>query len=231
MTTFRRGTGGSPTARHAAAALGAVVALGLLTACGDGSGNGGNRGGGSEKTGSASASSAPGGGTSTGANTASGKDEGAGANTASGKNKGAATNNAVGTRCNASELRGHVGRNEPGAGQENFPLVVTNFSGRTCTLYGYPGAAFVDGSGGQLGPDPVRVSGGPAKITLAPGKSAWAGLSFGNPEISGARTATPNGIEITPPDEKESVKVDWTAGRVPVSEAAKITVFRAGNGG
>ncbi|PTM95842.1 DUF4232 domain-containing protein [Streptomyces sp. VMFN-G11Ma] len=225
MATFRRGTGGFKTARHAVVAIGAVAALSLLTACGDGSGSGSgsgdsNGGGNSSRQTGSDSSDPP---TDSGTRTAS---------PTTGNHASASGGSpAAGTRCKASELRGHVGRNDPGAGQENFPLVVTNFSGRTCTLYGYPGAAFVDGSGKQLGPDPVRVSGGPARITLAPGKSAWAGLSFGNPEISGARTATPAGIKITPPDERESVKVDWTAGEVPVSEAAKITVFRAGNGG
>ncbi|MFF2205887.1 DUF4232 domain-containing protein [Streptomyces sp. NPDC058145] len=133
---------------------------------------------------------------------------------------------AASTRCTTSELRGNVGDNNPGAGQESFPLIVTNFSDHTCTLYGYPGAAFVDGSGKQLGPDPKRVSesagaANSTKITLAPGKSAWGGLSFGNPDISGtcARQAEPHGgragrhrfggpapvIRCLPPDDQWSV--------------------------
>lgn len=95
-----------------------------------------------------------------------------------------------GTRCHTSELGASVGRNNPGAGQENFPVVLTNRSSRTCTLHGYPGTAFVDASGRQLGPDPKRSSAGPQTVTLAPGQSAWAGLSFANPEVSGAGTAT-----------------------------------------
>ncbi|MFE4752190.1 DUF4232 domain-containing protein [Streptomyces mirabilis] len=133
------------------------------------------------------------------------------------------------TRCTASELRGNVGENNPGAGQENFPLVVTNFSGPTCSIDGYPGVAFMDGSGKQLGPDPKRGSGSPTKITLAPGKSAWAGLSFGNPEVSGTRKATPAGILITPPDEKVSLKVDWTGGAVPVSSCHRTSNQPASN--
>jgi len=49
-----------------------------------------------------------------------------------------------GTRCHTSDLRASVGKNDPGAGQENFPVVLTNRSGRTCTVYGYPGAVGVD---------------------------------------------------------------------------------------
>ncbi|WP_225102582.1 DUF4232 domain-containing protein [Streptomyces sp. CoH27] len=234
MATFRRGTASpdshgtaiSLTARHVVSALGAVAALSLLTACDGGQGIVS-----APQTVSGTAPSASGDDSSTAGTTTN--TGGTSADTGSSKGSvgtSASGNGAASTRCNASELRGHVGENNPGAGQENFPLVVTNFSGRTCTIDGYPGAAFVDASGKQMGPDPKRSSGSPTKITLPPGKSAWAGLSFGNPEVSGARTATPTGILITPPDEKESLKVDWTGGAVPVSSAANLTVFQAGTG-
>ena len=214
------------TARRVMSALGAVAALSLLTACNDGQGTASapNTTSGSSQQGSGGDSSTADTTTNTGAaSTGTGTSKGSGG--ASGSEAGATS-----TRCKASELRGHVGENDPGAGQENFPLVVTNLSGRTCTVDGYPGVAFVDGSGKQLGPDPKRGSGSPTKITLAPGKSAWAGLSFGNPGVSGAGKATPTGILITPPDEKVSLKVDWTGGAVPVSSPANLTPFQAGTG-
>ncbi|HZF91732.1 MAG TPA: DUF4232 domain-containing protein [Streptomyces sp.] len=138
-----------------------------------------------------------------------------------------------GTRCRTSELRASVGRNDPGAGQENHPVVLTNASARTCTVHGFPGAAFVDASGRQLGPDPRREPESPARVTLAPGRSAWAGLSYANPEISGARTATPAALLVTPPDEREPLRVPWTAGEVPVGgneSTVSLTVLRAGSG-
>ncbi|WAZ25858.1 DUF4232 domain-containing protein [Streptomyces cinnabarinus] len=137
------------------------------------------------------------------------------------------------SRCRTAELRAEVGRMDPGAGQRNFPIVLTNASARTCTVYGYPGAAFVDASGRQLGPDPERAPGKPSRVTLAPGDSAWAGLSYASPEISGARTARPAGLLVTPPDEREPIEVDWTAGAVPVSGNAstvRLTVFAPGSG-
>ncbi|MFD7875429.1 DUF4232 domain-containing protein [Streptomyces sp. NPDC059766] len=141
---------------------------------------------------------------------------------------------AAGTRCHTSQLRASVGRNNPGAGQENFPLVLTNSSPRTCTLYGFPGAAFLDGAGRQVGPDPKRTSGqAPTAVKLAPGQSAWAGLTFSNPEISEASTAIPDWLLITPPDEQDPLKVHWTAGKVPVAGNASsvfLTVFSAGRG-
>ncbi|MGW0188850.1 DUF4232 domain-containing protein [Streptomyces sp. NPDC003362] len=138
-----------------------------------------------------------------------------------------------GTRCHTSELRASVGRNDPGAGQENHPIVLTNVSERPCTLFGFPGAAFVDASGRQLGPDPERVPETPTRVRLAPGQEARAGLSYANPELSGARTATPAALLVTPPDEREPLRVPWTAGEVPVGgneSSVSLTVVRAGTG-
>ncbi|MFH8977889.1 DUF4232 domain-containing protein [Streptomyces sp. NPDC017890] len=136
-------------------------------------------------------------------------------------------------RCHTSELRAAVGRVDPGAGQRNFPIVLTNASGRTCTLYGYPGAAFVDASGRQLGPDPEREPASPRTVSLTPGKSAWAGLSFSSPQISGARTAAPAALLVTPPDERDPIEVEWTAGEVPVGgdeSSVSVTALDAGTG-
>jgi hypothetical protein len=128
------------------------------------------------------------------------------------------------TRCHTSELEATLGRNDPGAGQKNFPVILTNTSSRSCTLHGYPGAAFVDASGEQLGPDPKREPGTAVTVTLAPGQNAWSGITFANPEISGARTATPDALLVTPPDERDPLKVMWSAGEVPVG-GNESTVF------
>jgi hypothetical protein len=122
---------------------------------------------------------------------------------------------------------------DPGAGQRNFPVVLTNVSSRTCTLHGYPGAAFVDAAGAQLGRDPERTPGGAATVTLAPGDSAWAGLRFASPGVSGARTATPAALLVTPPDERDALEVPWRAGAVPVSgdsSSVFLTVLQPGSG-
>ncbi|MFD3841311.1 DUF4232 domain-containing protein [Streptomyces sp. NPDC058642] len=137
------------------------------------------------------------------------------------------------TRCHTSELEATLGRNDPGAGQENFPVILTNTSSRTCTLHGYPGAAFVDASGRQLGPDPKRSPGTPVTVKLAPGQNAWSGITFSNPEISGAHTANPDALLVTPPDERDPLKVAWSAGEVPVSgneSTVFVTAFDRGPG-
>ncbi|MFJ3230876.1 DUF4232 domain-containing protein [Streptomyces sp. NPDC086787] len=136
-------------------------------------------------------------------------------------------------RCHTSELAASVGRNNPGAGQENFPIVLTNRSSRVCTLHGYPGTAFVNASGTQIGANPKRSSGQAATVTLKPGQSAWAGLTFSNPHVSGAKSANPVDLLVTPPNERDPLKVRWTAGKVPVSGNASsvfLTVFGPGTG-
>ncbi|MFJ7900082.1 DUF4232 domain-containing protein [Streptomyces sp. NPDC096198] len=248
MVTFRRGTTGPdhrtaphPTARRTVAALGAVAALSLLTACGGEHGTSGSpqklpgvaqpASGDHSSDGASPTGTGTGTGSGTGTKTASTGSHSSGSTTTAASTGGGTTTS---SRCHTSELRASVGANNPGAGQENFPLVLTNRSGRTCTIDGYPGAAFVDASGKQLGPDPKRRgSGAPARITLAPGHSAWAGLTFSNPQVSGAKSATPAAILITPPDERDSLKVTWSGGTVPVSgnsSSVFLMTFEAGTG-
>lgn len=212
---------------HRAALLaGSVAVLGLLAGCGSGDNTAGT-----PRTVPGTAAPATGGATTdSGTPTTDPSTTATDSATASASESTPAP---AGTRCHTSELRASVGRNNPGAGQENFPIVLTNASSRTCTLYGYPGTAFVDASGKQLGPDPKRSSASPETVTLAPGKSAWAGLSFANPEVSGARAATPAALLVTPPDEEDALKVPWTAGEVPVSgneASVRLIPFSPGTG-
>ncbi|MGW3248545.1 DUF4232 domain-containing protein [Streptomyces sp. NPDC001070] len=133
----------------------------------------------------------------------------------------------AGGRCHSSDLKASIGRNDPGAGQENFPIVLTNRSGHTCTLYGFPGVAFVNSAGQQVTVDPERATGQPKqRVSLAPGASAWSAMSFSNPAITGVTTVTPAAVLITPPDETVSLKVPWTGGKV--SNTGKASVPRVG---
>ncbi|CAL9348781.1 DUF4232 domain-containing protein [Streptomyces sp. Tu 3180] len=216
------------TRRAVAPAAGALAVLGALAACGTGSG-------------AADASPRPAALTGrTGGDAAPASPSGA---TPSSREAPASPSDAAApatgrtdrpeTRCHTSELRAAVGRVDPGAGQRNFPVVLTNVSSRACTLYGYPGAAFVNAAGEQLGPDPKRSPGDAATVTLAPGGSAWSGLRYASPGVSGARTATPAALLVTPPDEREPLKVPWKAGPVPVAgnaSAVFLTVLEPGDG-
>ncbi|MEU4154321.1 DUF4232 domain-containing protein [Streptomyces sp. NPDC026659] len=234
----------SPSARRGALIAGSVAVLGLLTACGGGQGvraepvktESGTAAPATERSPGASPPASAATATQPGTASASAHESRRGDGTKDDDGtKGDATKPgtrpAASSRCHTSELRASVGRNDPGAGQENFPVVLTNKSARTCTVHGYPGAAFVDASGKQLGPDPKRSSGSAVTVTLRPGASAWAGLTFSNPEISGASKAQPAALVVTPPDERDSLKVAWSAGAVPVggnSSSVFLSVFRPG---
>lgn len=227
------------SARHGALLVGTVAVLGLLTACGDDSGA--HSAGPATVSGTAApvrdtptapqsvTATSPAGTSSAPAPKATGSPGSPAASAPPASTAPAAAS----TRCHTSELRASVGRNDPGAGQENFPVVLTNTSARSCTVRGYPGAAFVNGSGTQLGPDPKREPGSPVTVTLRPGQSAWAGLTFSNPEISGAKTARPAALLVTPPDERDPLKAAWSGGPVPVagnSSAVRLTVLSPGTG-
>ncbi|MER6982802.1 DUF4232 domain-containing protein [Streptomyces carpinensis] len=230
----------SPSRHRTALLASSVAVMGLLTACGNGAGTASPPqkvpgtaapATGDTTTGAGATRAAPSGGITAPGRTATHPGSSSAATAGdSASGTGAAARS---TRCHTSELKAMVGRNDPGAGQENFPVVLTNTSGRTCTVHGYPGAAFVDASGRQLGPDPKREAGTPTTVTLRPGASAWAGLTFSNPGVSGARTATPAALIVTPPDERDHLTVTWTAGQVPVGGNASsvfLTVLGAGAG-
>ncbi|RKN46699.1 DUF4232 domain-containing protein [Streptomyces hoynatensis] len=198
----------------------------------DGSPGGGSApegAGGEQSPGEDSAAEGSGDGTEQdGAQGDGGQDSGA----AEGATEGTADGGDGEITCPASEMSASVGRNQPGAGNSHFAVVVTNDWDESCALYGYPGVAFVDGSGRQLGPDPERDrTADPSRVTLAPGESAWAGLSFANPEISGAETAVPAYLWITPPETAIALAVPWDQGEVPVSgDTPTITAFTPGDG-
>lgn len=128
-------------------------------------------------------------------------------------------------RCRTSDLRASLGPDHPGAGQQNFALVLTNRSPRTCSLYGFPGVAFVDGAGDAVTPDPERATDQPPqRVTLAPGADAWSALSYTDPAITGVTTVTPRTLLVTPPDETAPLSVRWTGGKV--SDTGKASVPR-----
>ncbi|MYV51466.1 DUF4232 domain-containing protein, partial [Streptomyces sp. SID3212] len=156
-----------------------------------------------------------------------------GGTSGSSQHSGGTGASAGGERCHTSDVKASVGPNNPGAGQENFPLVLTNTSGHTCTVDGFPGVAFLNKAGQQVSVNPERAKVTGTLVELAPGRSAWAPMTFGNPEITGVTTVTPASVLITPPDEKDALKVAWTGGGVTNTGKASVPtigVFTAGTG-
>ncbi|MDX3245138.1 DUF4232 domain-containing protein [Streptomyces sp. ME18-1-4] len=138
-------------------------------------------------------------------------------------------------RCRSSDLRASIGPDHPGAGQENFAVILTNDSGHTCTVHGFPGVAFVDSVGDVITPDPERATAQDERaVPLPPGATAWSALVFSNPAISGVTTVVPAAVLVTPPGETQPITVPWTGGRVSNTGKAavpRVSPFRSGDGG
>ncbi|MEU7867133.1 DUF4232 domain-containing protein [Dactylosporangium sp. NPDC049140] len=115
-------------------------------------------------------------------------------------------------RCHTNELKVAV-QTAPGGGAQGSEyvwLVFTNVSGRTCSLYGYPGVSWVTGASGSQVNDPARRTGvAPARVVLAPGAVAHAQVRYGKPEMYGeeCQLAAVAGFRVYPPDETAAVFV------------------------
>jgi Protein of unknown function (DUF4232) len=118
-------------------------------------------------------------------------------------------------RCHAGDLK-VTAQVPPGGGAANNVyvwLVFTNVSGRTCTLYGYPGVSWVTGPSGQQVNDPTgRMTGTtPVQVVLAPQASGHATVRYGQPDMfePGCHAVDVAGFRVYPPDETASVFVSW----------------------
>jgi hypothetical protein len=97
----------------------------------------------------------------------------------------------------------------------DVPLEFTNTSGRTCTLYGYPGVALTaTAPGAQVGAAAERSSVRPATlITLAPGVTASATLQLVNVSFYSASACGPVSagyLQVYPPGQTSAVYVPNT---------------------
>lgn len=125
------------------------------------------------------------------------------------------------TRCHTSDLSAALGA-KAGTGQTTVPVVYTNTSGHTCTMYGFGG---VDLHGPQYptyGPvySLPRQQAAPLKVTLAPGGHAHVTITYLLNRGQAARSQPwrPAYLLITPPDETTSLRVAWTTGDAVVRQ-------------
>jgi Protein of unknown function (DUF4232) len=116
------------------------------------------------------------------------------------------------TRCHTGDVRVTV-MGAPGGGAAGNVynwLIFTNTSGRTCTLFGFPGVSYVTSASGQQVNDPaIRSTEAPSKVTLAPQQGAHAQLRTGHPEtFPGTCNPVPvAGYRVYLPDETAAVFV------------------------
>src|SRR5260370_9743731 len=80
--------------------------------------------------------------------------------------------------CSTADLKLTVGQENGAAGTVYYPVEFTNTSTSTCTIYGFPGVAFVTKPGGSvIGAPAARSVAEPGLITLGPGATAHATLA------------------------------------------------------
>lgn len=124
----------------------------------------------------------------------------------------------AGSTCLTAGLSLRLGAAQGAAGSSYQPIVFTNTSAHPCTMYGYPGVAFIDTpTGRQVGSPAARSSQHPPRtITLAPGASASAVLQIVNPYNYPTATCQPQpvtAVRIYPPG-------NTTATDLPLTRAA-----------
>ena len=145
------------------------------------------------------------------------------------------------TMCATSALKAAVNTAKPGAaaGSIYYPLDLTNISGSTCTVFGYPGVSFVTGPSGTLiGRAATRNPVKPATtVTLAPGQVAHATLQVaqaGNYDPAQCKPVTAHWLRIFPPDQTAPLYVSFTtkacSARLPHSVGSQlaVSVFQPG---
>ena len=111
--------------------------------------------------------------------------------------------------CSAAQLTGTIQDQLGGAGAGSVyrTLVLTNASDQECTVEGYPGVSFVEGSGTQIGAPADRDGSTAAVVILAPGASATTTLQQTNAQNYGANCGlTPAaGLRVYPPGATDSL--------------------------
>ena len=116
-------------------------------------------------------------------------------------------------RCHTSQLSlAFTGFNEASGGQRGMTLILTNHSGTTCQVYGYPGLAFFDGL--PMATHLTWVKDSHATVVLHPGGNAQALLTWRANTATGPAPFNPNLVHVTPPDEHAYLLATWPGGPV-----------------
>jgi hypothetical protein len=139
--------------------------------------------------------------------------------------------------CASDALRLGIGPASGTAGSFYYPLQFTNVSGSACTMYGYPGVAFVTGPGGKtIGGPAVRDPAFPRElVTLVPGAVAHASLQVAiaaNYPANICDPVTAHWLQVYPPNQYTALYLPFTAqtctGSIPSGSTLGIFVVRPG---
>ncbi|MCG0284801.1 DUF4232 domain-containing protein [Streptomyces sp. PSAA01] len=213
VTAYRRGR----TVRTIAASMLAVAALGLTAACG------GGEDGGSDNAGKANSSaSAPAGKTAKGGS-AGAKDakDAKDAKTQAQKAEAGSEEEPIGD-CDINKTVFSVQKVKNPI--NHLLLKATNGAGVDCKLVGYPGLKF--GESAQAA-TPVNEDSQPQSVVmLAPGESAYAGITTSAGDGSGSGGSDVNSLEVFVDGSEDPVSVELPGGSVYIDSAAQVTYWQ-----
>jgi hypothetical protein len=118
--------------------------------------------------------------------------------------------------CATAGLKATIGSGEGAAGSSYYPVDLTNNSGTTCTLQGYPGVSFVTGAGGsQIGAAATRNDTvPPALVTLAAGQTVHATLQVVNASnypSSKCKIVQAHWLRVYPPGQFNPLYISFSA--------------------
>lgn len=140
-------------------------------------------------------------------------------------------------RCYVSDLVAGLRGSQAGLGNRGFLLTLTDVSGASCRLDGYPGLGLRDAAGRPLpatarrGPTYFDPDPGRKMIVLSPGETASADVSFG---VAGqpSNSVLATYLEVTPPGGHRHVilRIPYGAalvyrGRLDVTAMARHTPY------
>jgi hypothetical protein len=127
----------------------------------------------------------------------------------------AAAGQASALRCHTSQLAmAFTGLNAAMGGQRGMTLILTNHSGATCSVYGYPGLAFYASGGFPMTTHLTWMKAPHARVLLRPGGNAQAMLIWRVNPYPQPTTFDPDLVHITPPDEYAHLQAAWQGGPV-----------------
>ncbi|SEE88782.1 DUF4232 domain-containing protein [Streptomyces sp. Ag109_O5-10] len=219
--------------KTAVAVTGAAALLALLTACngtatGSVSADGGSAapaaGDSATATGSAGGSGSGSSGSGSSGSGSSGTG-GSGSGTSGSSTSGGGTSSSGGSSstgsvpaCQASQLGYSWADPGSGTGQQKHAVVaLTNKSGHSCTMYGFPGVDLVNS--GQKWSLP-RTNATPKRVTLANGASTNFAITFLVPAQGDSSDFTPTTVVVTAPNQRTSFDLPWHGGAVVLQDGA-----------
>ncbi len=141
-------------------------------------------------------------------------------------------------RCHTSQLSATAGDGQGAAGTIYLTIVLSNTSGETCTLDGYPGMGLLDASRRPLPTTVVRGGGmlppsRPSLVRLPPAAKASYSLTYSDVPTGGASAATQcptaSSAYVTPPDERDPLLLQTRL--APCRGELHVSPLVAGTGG